>query len=186
MSKAVGGWFRFVAATAIAGLLAATMAGCGYSLAGRGSFLPAHIRSIGIPMLGNRTNVFDLEGEITQRMRSEFIGRGRYQILPEAVNVDAVLTGEVIDVALVPATFTDEQTASSYVATVTARVELRDVTDDRVLWENPRLVFRQEFESQSGATVFDPAAFFGQDRSALERLSADFARSVVSAILEAF
>jgi hypothetical protein len=34
--------------------------------------------------------------------------------------------------------------------------------------------------------VLDPAAFFGQDRNAFERISTDFARTIVSAILEAF
>ena len=34
--------------------------------------------------------------------------------------------------------------------------------------------------------TLDPAAFFGQDRDALERMSTDFARTIVSAILEAF
>ena len=40
------------------------------------------------------------------------------------------------------------------------------------------------------ATAFqaalDPAAFFGQDANALERMTSDFARTIVSAILEAF
>jgi hypothetical protein len=34
--------------------------------------------------------------------------------------------------------------------------------------------------------ALDPAAFFGQDLNALERMSTDFAQSIVSAILEAF
>jgi hypothetical protein len=55
-----------------------------------------------------------------------------------------------------------------------------------VLWENPGLVFRQVYEAQSGQSADDPAAFFGQDTNALERMSTDFARSIVSAILEAF
>ena len=59
-------------------------AGCGYALAGRGSFLPAYIRTIGIPTFTNRTTVFNLETLLTQKVRSEFIGRGSYQILPEA------------------------------------------------------------------------------------------------------
>ena len=32
---------------------------------------------------------------LTQKVRAEFIGRGKYQILPEATGVDALLTGEV-------------------------------------------------------------------------------------------
>ena len=38
------------------------MRGCGYSLAGRGSFLPAYIKTIGVPQFTNRTAVFDLDG----------------------------------------------------------------------------------------------------------------------------
>ena len=62
---------------------------------GRGSFLPAYIKTIGIPTFTNRTTVFNLETLLTQKVRAEFIGRGKYQILPEATGVDAVLTGEV-------------------------------------------------------------------------------------------
>src|SRR3954465_10943370 len=77
--------------------------GCGYSLAGRGSFLPDYIKTIGVPNFGNRTTVFNLETQLTQKVRSEFIGRGRYQIVPDSSNVDALLTGDVTGVAVQPA-----------------------------------------------------------------------------------
>jgi hypothetical protein len=170
----------WVAAAAIGG------SGCGYSLAGRGSFLPDYIKTIGVPTFGNRTTVFNLETQLTQKVRSEFIGRGRYQIVPDASNVDALLTGDVTAVTATPASFTDQQLASRYIITMTASVQLRDVRENKVLWENPGLVFRQEYEAQSGQTAADPAAFFGQDANALDRMSTDFARSIVSAILEAF
>jgi hypothetical protein len=47
-------------------------------------------------------------------------------------------------------------------------------------------LFRQEYYAQSDQATADPAAFFGQDTNALDRLTADFARTIVSAILEAF
>jgi hypothetical protein len=167
--------------------LCVLVAGCGYSLAGRGAFLPEHIRTIGVPLFTNRTNVFNLETQLTQEVRSEFIGRGRYRILPEAgSDVDAVLTGEVTSVNITPASFSTQQLATRYVITMSARVQLREVAADKILWENPGLTFRQEFESQSTPNVLDPAAFFGQDRNAFERMSTDFARTIVSAILEAF
>jgi hypothetical protein len=161
-------------------------AGCGYALAGTGSFLPAYIKTIGVPEFANRTTVFNLETLLTQKVRAEFIGRGRYEILPEAGDVDALLTGEVASVSIVPASFTNQQLASRYVITMAARVELRDLRENRVIWENPSLVFRQEYEAQSGTGALDPAAFFGQDVNALDRMSTDFARTIVSAILEAF
>ena len=159
---------------------------CGYTLAGRGSFLPVYIKTIGIPTFANRTPVFNLETQVTQKVRAEFIGRGKYAIVPETAGVDAVLTGEVSGVSITPASFTTQQLASRYAITLTARVSLRDTREDKVLWENPSLVFRQDYEAQGGANVRDPVAFLSQDTSAFERLTTDFARAIVSAILEAF
>jgi hypothetical protein len=160
--------------------------GCGYALAGRGSFLPAYIKTIGIPTFTNRTTVFNVETLLSQKVRSEFIGRGKYTVLPQAAGVDAVLVGEVTAVTIQPASFTTSLLASRYVITMTARVELRDVRASSVLWENPSVVFRQDYEATSGVNSLDPNAFFGHDANALDRLSSEFARTIVSAILEAF
>ncbi len=161
-------------------------AGCGYTLAGRGSFLPAYIKTIGVPTFVNRTTVFNVETLLTERVRREFIGRGRYTVLPNANGVDATLNGEVTGISIAPASFSTTQLASRYVITVTARIELRDNHEDKTLWENPSLVFRQDYEATSGTGPLDPAAFFGQQANALERVSSDFARTIVSSILEAF
>lgn len=181
-------WLAIVGVPLVAAL-AIGEAGCGYSLAGRGSFLPAEIKSIGVPQFVNRTQIFNLETQLTQKVRSEFIGRGRYQILPESTGVDALLTGEVSSVSAQPASFTAQQLASRYIITMTARVELRDVKANTVLWENPSLVFRQEYDPPSASTAggtVDASAFLAQDLNALDRITSDFARSIVSAILEAF
>jgi len=167
-------------------VLCAAHAGCGYALAGRGAFLPSYIQRIGIPTFVNRTTVFNLETLLTEKVRAEFIGRGKYQILPEATGVDALLTGEITSVSITPASFTADQLASRYALTMTARIELRDMKENKVLWDNPSVMFRQEYEATGGQTVVDPAAFFQQDTNTLERMSTEFARTIVSAILEAF
>jgi len=169
-------------------MLVATLSGegCGYALAGRGSFLPEYIKTIGIPTFVNRTTVFNLETLLTQKVRAEFIGRGKYQILPQQTGVDAVLTGEITSVSIVPASFSTQQIATRYALTMAARIELRDVRENKVLWENPSLMFRQEYDATGGRSVNDPVAFFQQDVNALDRITTDFARSIVSAILEAF
>ena len=69
---------------------------------------------------------------------------------------------------------------------MTARIELRDLRENKVLWENPGVFFRQEYEATSGSERPDPVAFFQQDTNALDRMSGEFARTIVSAILEAF
>lgn len=164
------------------------VSGCGYALAGTGSFLPDYIKVIGVPTFINRTTVFNLETQLTQKVRSELIGRGRYQILPDPTGVDALLVGEVSSVTITPVSFAGNNLASRYNITMAARVELRDLRDNKVLWENPGLLFRQEYEAQgqTGTGQLDPAAFFSQDLNAMDRISTDFARTIVSAILEAF
>ena len=178
-------WHRGARLVVIVGALCAS-GGCGYSLAGRGSFLPPYIKTIGVPTFVNRTTVFNLETLLTQKVRAEFIGRGKYQILPQTNAVDAVLTGEVTAVSIVPASFSTQQLASRYAITMTAKMELRDLRENKVLWENPSVMLRQEYEATSGRGVTDPVAFFQQDANALERMSTEFARTIVSAILEAF
>jgi len=176
---------RAAAILALAGLAAGSSA-CGYSLAGRGSFLPDHIRVIGVPLFANHTVVFEVEQRLTEKVRSELIGRGRYRVIPETTGADAVLLGEIVNIAIAPASFTEERQASRYIFTVTVKLEFRDVVNDRVLWQNPALPFREEYEVTTGVDAADPAAFFGQGSNAVERLAQDFARTVVSAILEAF
>ena len=46
--------------------------------------------------------------------------------------------------------FSTQQIASRYALTVAARIELRDLRENKVLWENPSLIFRQEYEPQTG------------------------------------
>ncbi len=175
---------RPLSALAFITAVAVMLPGCGYSLSGRGSFLPAYIKVIGVPMFVNSTPVFDVEKRITERVISEFIGRGKYKVDPSATAADGLLTGEISSITLTPAAFTTDRQASRYVLTLTARIEFKDVKANKILWSNPAMQFREEFDITTN--VGDPSAFFGQDANALDRVATEFARSVVSAILEAF
>jgi len=165
--------------------------GCGYALAGRGNFLPSYIRTIGIPNFENYTSFFQMAQLVTDKIRTEFIGRGNYKIVPEATGADAVLVGIITNVMIAPTNFSAEQQASRYTITVTANIQLRDVDKDAVLWSNPAISIREEYDATSALgndpnAPVDPTAFFTQESNALERISNEFSRSVVSAILEAF
>ena len=174
-------------------LLAAILVsdGCGYALAGRGNFLPTYIRTIGIPTFENHTSFFQMAQLVTDKVRTEFIGRGNYKIVPEALGADALLVGAVTAVTIVPTNFSAEQQSSRYTIIVTANIQLRDVQKDAILWSNPAISIREEYDATSSISndptgFVDPSAFFQQESNALERISSEFSRSVVSAILEAF
>lgn len=167
-------------------LLVVTLPGCGYSLAGRGSFLPAYIKTVGVPQLINRTAFFDVEQILTEKVRAEFIGRGKYHIVPETTGADAVLSGEVLGIGVQPVGFNDAQLASRYLFTLTMKVAFTDARTNQVLWSNDALTFRGEYELTSGTSALEGAVFLDQERSSFDRISSDVARTVVTAILEAF
>jgi hypothetical protein len=185
--------YRVRALFALIVLIAAPVmaSGCGYSLAGRGSALPATIRSVGIPLFENATPVFELEQLMTEKVRLEFISRGKYRVQPDAPGADAVLLGGITSVTITPTSFNSDQQATRYAFSMVVKVEFRDATTNRILYENPSLSFREEYEvagNVTGLSVSQPDAnaFLGSNSEAKERLANDFARSVVSSILEAF
>ena len=171
-----------------AGLLLALVvahSGCGYSLAGRGSFLPAYIKRIGIPQFVNSTAVFDLDRQVSERVRTEFIGRGKYEVVPDTAGVDALLTWTISSVSLTPVAFNTAQQATRYALTLTATVEFKDMRANKVLWTNPSMQYREEF-ALNPTNALDSTTFLGQNVNARERMIDEFARALVSAILEAF
>ena len=161
-------------------------AGCGYSLSGRGSFLPDYIRTLGVPMFGNRTAYSPLEQYFTEKVRLEFQNRGRYQVFPTDTGVDGVVRGDILSVGAAPVGFTGSQQASRYRFTIVVGVSFADVKQQKTLWENPALNFSDEYELASAGSIALGTGAIDQERAAIDRLSTDFARSVVSAILEAF
>ena len=161
--------------------------GCGYSLAGRGSFLPVDIRVVGIPQLVNNTTFFQIEQILTEKIRTEFIGRGRYTVIPAPEGADAVVSGTVTSINVQPVGFTEQQLASRYLFTLTMSVQFTDTRTALVLWQNSALTFREEYELSTRSNVaLEGATFLSQERSSFDSIADDVARTVVTAILEAF
>ncbi|MEO8679144.1 MAG: LptE family protein [Vicinamibacterales bacterium] len=160
-------------------------ASCGYALAGRGSFLPAYIKTLGIPMFVNSTPYSTVELYFTQKVRQEFQSRGPYSVIPADVGVDGIVRGEITGISPQPVGLSDLQLATRYRFVVTVKVKFEDVKQNKVLWENPALSFSDEYEVSTPGGA-NNASFVGQERAAIDRMSTDFARFLVSAILEAF
>jgi hypothetical protein len=161
--------------------------GCGYALAGRGSFLPTDIRIVGIPPLVNRTTFFDVEQILTEKIRNEFIGRGKYRVVNEAAGADAVLNAEIVSITLSPVGLTSGQLASRYQFVLTTKVDFVDTRINKSLWANDALSFTGEYDLTSSAgNTLQAESFVDQQRSSFDRISTDVARTVVTAIVEAF
>jgi hypothetical protein len=166
--------------------LAVASSSCGYALAGRGSFLPADIRVVAVPLLENKTTIARIEQNFTEKIRSEFIDRGKYEIVSGAAGADAVLSGAITGVSYQPIGLTDQQQASRYRFIVTMRVQFTDSRNNQVLWANEGLTFSEDYDLSRGGTQLEGAVLLEQEAPAVDRLATDLARTVVTAILEAF
>jgi hypothetical protein len=142
---------------------------------------------VGIPQFENRSSFSQVEQILTEKVRSEFIGRGKYNVISDASGSDAVLTGEVVGLSAQPVSLNEQQLASRYLITWTIKVAFTDARTNEVLWSNDALTFRGEYElSTRGNTAIEGAVFVDQERSSIDRIASDVARSVVTSILEAF
>ena len=168
--------------------LALVAGGCGYSLAGRGSFLPDYMQVIGVPMFGNRTPYSPLEQMFTEKVRVEFQSRGRYQVLPADTGVDGVVRGDITNVGAAPVGFNAEPAGLALplhgdgqrVARRRARAEDAVGEPGAELQRRVRAGQRRQRRARRRGVhrLRSAPPSTGSAR--------DFARSVVSAILEAF
>jgi lipopolysaccharide assembly LptE-like protein len=155
---------------------------CGYHVAGRGERLPPDIRTIAIPVFVNQTPQFRIEQKLAAAVTREFIERTHYHVSPNPAGADAVLKGAVKDVRSGVITF-DLNTgrATSLQIQVTADVQLVDLHTHKTVFSNPNYVFREQYQVSPTAS-----RLFEEDEPALERLSRDLARTLVTEILENF
>jgi outer membrane lipopolysaccharide assembly protein LptE/RlpB len=167
---------------AIAVVAVLTLTGCGYHTAGHATRLPNNLHTLAVPAFVNQTQIYRIEQILSRQVVREFVGRTRYQVVPnETDSADATLKGTVLTAAAAPLTY-DAHTGriSSAVVTVTMKVTLTD-RSGRVLFENQNYTFREQYQVSREVT-----SFFEEETPALERMAQDFARSLVSDVMEAF
>jgi hypothetical protein len=166
---------------AVLALLTA-LTSCGYRVAGRGDLLPPTVRSIAIPAFGNITPRYKLAERLPADIGREFINRTRYRVVANPEEADAVLRGSVASFSAFP-TVADPASgrATGVMVVVVLQVSLTERATGRVLFQRPGMEVRERYEIS-----IDPTAYFDESESAIQRLSRDAARSVVSAVLEDF
>ncbi len=171
--------FRLAMIAAAVALLAAC--GCGYHTAGHGSQLPQAVKVIAVPAFKSETQTYRIENLLTEAVVREFNTRTRYRVVSDPKDADAILRGVVISTQTAPVTY-DSQTgrASTALVTVTMKVTLMD-KNSRVLYENQNYLFREQYQISR-----EISSFFEEEGPALDRLSRDFARQLVSNVLEAY
>ena len=158
-------------------------AGCGYHVSGHSDLLPKTVKTIAIPPFANVTTRYKLTDSIPSSLMREFASRtSRYQIVNNPDQADAVLRGAVVNYLSFPVV-SDQKTgrATAVQISVFLNISLVERATGKVLFNRPNMEVRQRYEISS-----DQVAYFEESGTALQRVSQEVARAVVSAILEAF
>jgi hypothetical protein len=161
-------------------LLAAS--GCGYHLGGRGDLVPKTVQTIAVQPFGNATARYKLARLLPSDISRELISRTKYKLVEDPNQADAVLTGALTNFSAYPIIY-DAATsrATTVQAIVNLQVKLVNRADGKVIYEKQGAEYRERYEIS-----VDPAAYFDESGTAMERLSKDVARGVVSGLLNAF
>lgn len=162
--------------------LTSLLSGCGYHVGGKSDLLPKSIHTIAIPAFDNLTVRYKFADRLAGAITREFIARTRYRIVTEPAQADAVLTGAILNFTAYP-TILDPVTNRAAGVQIQASIQLTltERATGKVLYSRPDYAFRERYE-----VSVDQAQYFEESEQAIERLSRDVARTVLSSILEAF
>ena len=145
------------------------------------SGLPQNIKTIAVPAFqfeveGARYRV---ESRFTEAVTKEIIKRGRgLKVQGSRENADAVVEGTIRSFNFSGVLLDRQGRARVYELTIVAAVTIRDLKNNKILYDNQNFIFRDSFEFSQ-----DPRSFFNEEDPAVERISRAFAESVVSTII---
>jgi hypothetical protein len=145
------------------------------------SGLPAHIRTIAVPAFQFEAKGirYRVETRFTDAVIREIIRRGGgLKVQGSLTGADAVLDGTIRDFSFSGVLLDSEGRARVYEVTIVTAVTIRDVRENKILYDNQNFTFRDSFEFSA-----DPRSFFNEEDPAVERMARAFADAAVSAFV---
>lgn len=143
--------------------------------------LPKHIKTVAVPafQFEARALRYRVSSRFTDAVSKEIIRRGRgLKVQGTTEGADAVVEGTVRDFSFTGVLLDREGRARVYEITIIAAVTVRDLKENKVLYDNQNFIFRDSFEFSS-----DPRSFFNEEDPAVDRIARAFSESVVSTIV---
>lgn len=156
---------------------------CGYHVAGQASLVPKTVHTVAIPPFSNATVRYKLSDLLPQAVGREFISRTKYEIIQDPSQADAVLHGTVVSYGAFP-TLIDQTTGRTSGININLRldVSLVERASGKVIFARPNFDVHERYE----LSATNNYQYFDESGAALERLSKDVARDLVTSILDNF
>ncbi|MBA3334801.1 MAG: LPS assembly lipoprotein LptE [Pyrinomonadaceae bacterium] len=145
------------------------------------SGLPEKIKIVAVPAFQFEVSGarYRVETRFTEAVTKEIIKRGRgLKVQGAREGADAVIEGTIRNFYFTGVLLDRDGRARVYEVTIVAAVTIRDLKENKILYDNQNFIFRDSFEFSA-----DPRSFFNEEDPAVERMSRVFAESVVSTVI---
>ncbi|WP_263379884.1 LptE family protein [Granulicella paludicola] len=164
------------------GLLCVGLSGCDYHAVGSATHIPANVQTLAVPIFQSKVQAFNTETAFTEAVVRELNTRTKYRIsASEKGSADATLKGTITAQTVTPLTYDPSSgQTSSYLVSITASVQLV-AQDGTVLYQNDAMAWHEQYQSTQ-----DLSGFVQEDGAAMRRVSKEFAKALVSDMLESF
>ena len=159
------------------GLLAAAVAGCGYSFHGT---LPDHIQTVAVPVFVNKTGEPAVESFLTSAVVEAFSTNGRLRVVKRE-DADAILEGEVIGYSVQSISYDSQANVRQYRLTVTMNLKLLDMRKSAVLFEEHSLREKADFQVMNAVSQT-----ISREETAVRTAATEIARAIVSLTVTRF
>ena len=123
------------------------------------ALLPAHLKTIAIPVFRNETTEYNLEREITDEVIARFVADNHLRIVGER-QANALLEGRITQYKNAVFGFSTGVEAQEYRVTISVAVVLKDQVKNREMWSEPEMVktanyYVVDVPGQTARTEFD-------------------------------
>lgn len=145
------------------------------------SGLPKNVRRIAVPAFQTepRGLRYRVASRFTEGVGREIIRRGNgLKVQGSTEGADAVVEGTIRDFSFTGVLLDRDGRARVYEVTIVSAVTVRDLKENKILYDNQNFIFRDSFEFSQ-----DPRSFFNEEDPAVERIARSFSEAVVSAIV---
>ena len=159
------------------GLLAAAVAGCGYSFRGT---LPEHIQTVAVPLFANKTGEPRIESLLTSAVIEAFSTNGRLRVVKRE-DADAILEGEVVGYSLLSISYDSQANVRQYRLLLTMNLKLLDMRRSGVLFEEHGLREKADFQVMNAVSQT-----ISVEETAVRTAATEIARAIVSLTVTRF
>jgi len=152
---------------------------CGYRLTGTGTSLPAHLKTVAIPVFKNTSTEPNIQREMTNVIRQSFINDGRLKVVNKD-EADLVMKGVLNSYTLQAVSFDTNDVALAYFVALGINIDVRDMVKHKPFLKQ-NFTTKWDFRAQTNVINSEAARL-----AALNSAYQELGNRLVSIVIDQF